>query len=1582
MGKIVVIDSKGMNLWAKFALVTLSTLLVSAFMYESVLALNLPIMHNSSSTTSAGSQSKYGSWGLDKNCSWCHAENTTNVKLISQTIETPNGPRAVVFTRMTASSNDQPGVLGNDARTYAGNGASGSANICEVCHRRTLSLFHQYSSKASGHYDNQLCTGCHSHADGFKPNGHVVPFYAVQSFGHDATGLMTCSNCHANTGADLTYPTTGSAPDCRACHTKDDPAVGFNGCGSCHGEQGGNGEPSGTVHPDAAGSHAAHTIIGGVTCTTCHNPGGTGGNAAHGKGNRGANAALVNLTTSFGWNSGAATCSTVSCHANPYGANPVTTPAWGTDANCGACHKGTPGDFQVGNGAPATGSHDIHMAIPEIACNKCHVDAARDGSGGAHHLNGFINVTSGYPVTPKHAPGIYAGTCSTADCHANVYGPGYSVTPVWGADAKCGACHVAPGVFQLNGAPATGSHAKHLDAPVSAACGQCHDAAVKNSDGGAAHRNNSIDVTNDYTGSPVTKHAQGTYTGVCQNATCHANPYASNAIPSPVWGEAVGCAACHTGAGAFQNSTGHPRTGSHGKHMALNAAACNQCHAGAVKGENPGTRHLNAFVNVTGGYTTPSVSKHPIGTYNGTCANICHTNGNGTDLASPRWGVAMAANCSGCHGGDSKVTPVAAILATGKHRSHMNNISTLGKGNNLKCAECHAKTVSLASNTLVTNTVNHVNLLKDYSGAKAGGSDNYSVADKVCSNVYCHSTGQSVAVYVNMTGSKAWSGNAKFDCNGCHGSYPGAATYFGAPNYPNKYSGTLATANSHERHTVVAGDTNSTACAKCHVTSSDATVPNKLRNYSSTHLNMTRDVAYRYTFAGYSEVYHVNDKTCATYCHSNVQAPGITGGPATYYSKPAWGDNYTMSCSSCHRDLSILAENPTDLNFGSHRRHVAFTNLTSGNAGAGYACSLCHGAAYSATGAETPLHANGAINLPFTGKGSGTIYSQGAASAPGNGYGTCTSKCHGRATKNWGANTTVHVCEKCHGSANTAINQGQFKDTGGNPAGNYAGTHVSHLAGTHNLMAPIQCSECHVVPATFDSFDHMSSIPAKLTWGPLSTRNSVIRGYTSSVAIPMVPQYTYGLAGSAGTCNNNYCHSGVKYRNISTGVVTAQGKKPSPKWGDPGYLGGTGCDTCHGYPPSGTHPQSNSCSACHDHVSQSNLSMEDKTQHLNGVVNTTVDECLGCHSSTGCSSADELAGKCFNRKLIGAHNTHTDVELFLAGKKLSTNDYIDAAWIYSIKYRKGFPQFACGFCHPMDIGLHKNGQVELDLDPNHALRGSVKTKNKEGGPWVIDRHELNVVVCNNVYCHSSGYVSDATNQYQFQRTPDWYWSDRNNGTSAFAGVDNCAQCHGNSPNTLAVTFENRTSTKEGSSAHARHVVGNHYKDVFDGYSGKLKYAGIAGSGAVHGDPKTSTNFNCNLCHFNTVRDAFNDLGSTCNDCHKPTGGNIPGGLKGLLRVYSSSNAHVNGNVDIAFIQPFTVKSKAQLRDSISSVQSVYTSWTRAKGYKTYSSHDIARSVPSYVGGACSTTACHNATLMEWRTKGPLDCAACHIGLPQ
>jgi hypothetical protein len=86
--------------------------------------------------------------------------------------------------------------------------------------------------------------------------------------------------------------------------------------------------------------------------------------------------------------------------------------------------------------------------------------------------------------------------------------------------------------------------------------------------------------------------------------------------------------------------------------------------------------------------------------------------------------------------------------------------------------------------------------------------------------------------------------------------------------------------------------------------------------------------------------------------------------------------------------MASLTETTADLELGSHKRHAVDS---------GYECSRCHGAGYSSTGYNPSTHADGNINVVFTGdRAPGTTYSQPQNNVPADGYGTCsTSKCHG-----------------------------------------------------------------------------------------------------------------------------------------------------------------------------------------------------------------------------------------------------------------------------------------------------------------------------------------------------------------------------------------------------------------------------------------------------------------------------------------------------------------------------------------------------------------------------------------------------------
>ena len=173
--------------------------------------------------------------------------------------------------------------------------------------------------------------------------------------------------------------------------------------------------------------------------------------------------------------------------------------------------------------------------------------------------------------------------------------------------------------------------------------------------------------------------------------------------------------------------------------------------------------------------------------------------------------------------------------------------------------------------------------------------------------------------------------------------------------------------------------------------------------------------------------------------------------------------------------------------------------------------------------------------------------------------GTCATTCHGSATPKWGANTADATCEKCHGSAATAA-VGSFEDTSGSTTSAKAVTHVGHLAGTHNLKNPIECSSCHIVPTLVADAGHIdTSLPAEVN-------------------------PSLGFGGTS--CATSYCHGNAMPKG------TTEGANRTPSWSDTGYLTGDpahDCAQCHGYPPAslarahaGKGP--GECHFCHNNV--------------------------------------------------------------------------------------------------------------------------------------------------------------------------------------------------------------------------------------------------------------------------------------------------------------------------------------------------------------------------------------------------------------
>jgi predicted CxxxxCH...CXXCH cytochrome family protein len=175
-----------------------------------------------------------------------------------------------------------------------------------------------------------------------------------------------------------------------------------------------------------------------------------------------ANACALCHGTTYGGGTGPA-CS--SCHTLLVAG---TIPSAG---RCDSCHGNSP---TGGNSGMFSGSHAVHLALPELKsnCAACH---SGGGSNSAVHLvhnnarPAVIGVSVAFTTKSGGAPTFNAAaeTCSSVSCHGGL------TTPVWGTriSLDCAACH-ASGTTQYNSYH-SGRHDSHISQGV--ACTDCHD---------------------------------------------------------------------------------------------------------------------------------------------------------------------------------------------------------------------------------------------------------------------------------------------------------------------------------------------------------------------------------------------------------------------------------------------------------------------------------------------------------------------------------------------------------------------------------------------------------------------------------------------------------------------------------------------------------------------------------------------------------------------------------------------------------------------------------------------------------------------------------------------------------------------------------------------------------------------------------------------------------------------------------------------------------------------------------------------------------------------------------------------------
>lgn len=1283
---------------------------------------------------------------------------------------------------------------------------------------------------------------------------------------------------------------------------------------------------------------------------------------------------------------------------------------------------GVSGNGNAGGADGSHTKHNEYYAGAD-KCIKCHADHTAEANKFAHATsagNRVLNVTlrdatnvaggtyNGTLTTINYLPSqtkATFGSCANLYCHSDgIKGAAPfkgKVNAQWATGLlACYKCHG----YDSTSLPAynlisSGRHKSHISngtlTGVVINCETCHAATVSGGVITAGTRVNHVDKNVNVkfqsplnTGTPLYNGADaltaangsvklpGSAAANCANLYCHSNGN-TKAAGTPVytavaWGTAatIGCSGCHGSGGAAHPSYANGGAGTntannHVIHVQSRGLSCDLCHVSTTTSTAipptslvAGGQHLNRTIQVafnTSFYTPIGTAGYAAGTCNNT---YCHSNGNGTVTFQPVWGATR--DCRGCHGGDAAH---ANPMATNKHRIHIDPSapgSSLGLGTGFQCAACHLKTIStFANNTTIGTQANHVNKLKDYSGARAGKI----VAAGQCANVYCHSSGAKTVKFRSMTGSKLWTGSAAIDCKGCHGyetTAQGAAfnSIAGEPNYATG----AGKENSHDTH--VNTGANSTSCAKCHDHTVNAAVAGKFKDYTAHHIDGNRDVNFSTAVGG-----TWTGTTCNnTACHG--------GG------NPVWGVT-VIACDSCHgaafRTFSSASKK------GAHKQHYESEAFSAFNDAAAnlssttqyrFTCAACHNAPAQHSNLANSRSTVGKAEVYFklysaTGRKyydyntvvAGQDNSAAFAWTNGGAASCNTTYCHsngqggvGLRTATWGAaeGSLSSDCAGCHANETAS--------------GSLSGAHLQHVASNRAGYAGVVtygCVDCHAKT--------VNAKPARA----VSNKSMHVNNFHDYSGVRAGGSIRY----SGGSCANIYCHSNGK------GVFIT-----SPTWTTSAALNCTA--SCHSVSSSphskhltGTYVYS--CDKCHTNTVAAGSSTALKSAtvtHINGTYNVngtdvkfasissswkatfTGNTCnnVSCHSNgrgtyqaiawtagtLNCSSCHPNLSGAHLRHMGGASANTSVAQNGIPFYNYTANNSTGSDPLSGTTWRNY--SFGCASCHPYSTASHLNGTVDVILAKD-ALAGKMRDLNPSGTytPRVAGLGTASVT-CENIYCHSNGLTA-------YMTTTAW--------TSTY-GANRCSQCHGNAP---------------GTGAHTAHAVGIHADDIFNGTSGKLGNYSSSLRSSAHGNATQSTTISCNICHYVTTEFTRNKYNSKCSTCHTDD-------AKEAGRIYATNatrglKMHVNGAVELAF-NPVQIRSKAQLRTAS------FTDYTAAGGYWTRNgsnykngpaAYDIAISalntITMWNGGTktCSNVACHNAKPVTWNA-GSLSCEACHSKL--
>ncbi|MEI8259121.1 MAG: CxxxxCH/CxxCH domain-containing protein, partial [Deltaproteobacteria bacterium] len=516
-----------------------------------------------------------------------------------------------------------------------------------------------------------------------------------------------------------------------------------------------------------------------------------------------------------------------------------------------------------------------------------------------------------------------------------------------------------------------------------------------------------------------------------------------------------------------------------------------------------------------------------------------------------------------------------------------------------------------------------------------------------CANTYCH--GSTLAAGGTNT-TPRWTvvDGTQAACGTCHGAPPPAPHPFATTCNPChgtiEIDGTALNAAGHINGVVEV----STSCDSCHGSSGQAAPP--------------RDTAG----------------------HTAVTARGV-GAHQNHLAASTW--HAQISCTQCHAVPATLTAAghidtplPAELTWGPIAMADGAMPSFNGTTCTG---SYCHGTTLQPGGTDmTPAWTIVDGSQAYCGSCHGL--------PPGGTHpsGRQCQICHSATMRTAFAfaNPALHIngivdvstaCDSCHGSGGDPAPP---RDTTGatTTSTRGVGAHQSHL-GPSTWHAPIECTQCHVVPTDPSAPGHMDTAgPAELTWGPLATSDGATPAWDGT------------------TCAGAYCHGAT---------LQPGGTNTTPDWTT---VDGSqaACGTCHGLPPGGTHPTNTNCELCHSTVMGAGGTIVNPALHINGVVDVTVTGCDSCHGSGGVAAppTSTTGGTATSLRGVGAHRSHLGPSTWHA-------------------------PLDCTQCHIVPASLGAAGHTDTPL-PAEVTWSGLAVSSSATPAW-------NGTTCAGTYCHGS-----------------------------------------------------------------------------------------------------------------------------------------------------------------------------------------------------------------------------------------------------